>query len=183
MKTLAVPTLSLAVAMLAACGGGGSDRSGGMMTGPGPMGGSSTLMSVTPAGGAVGVSASASMVMTFGAAMAPGMEQYVDLHVGYLSGPTVPMSCGWSADRLTLTCAPLGALAPHTTYVLHLGGGMMSQAGQYADYAQRGPGMGGQWVAGGMMGSTHGGSPWSMMGNGWRDPNGSYGMAFAFTTA
>ena len=59
----------------------------------------------------------------------------------------------------------------------------MTQAGQQLDYAQYGPMMGGQWIMGGMMGSSHGGDPWGMMGPGWHNANGSYGMAFTFTTA
>jgi hypothetical protein len=149
-------------------------------SGPGLMGAS--FMSVTPQGGATGVSASAPIVFRFGAAMGAGMERYLDLHMGDLSGPTVPMSCGWSSDRTTLTCTPQGPLASRTTYVVHLGGGMMTQGEQPLDYAQYGPAMGGQWITGGMMGRSHGGSPWDMMARGWRNGNGSYGMAFTFTT-
>jgi hypothetical protein len=84
---------------------------------------------------------------------------------------------------MTLTCTPQAPLSARTTYVVHLGGGMMTQSGQPLDYAQYGPMMGGQWIMGGMMGGSHGGSPWGMMGSGWRNANGSYGMAFSFTTA
>ena len=163
----------------AACGGG----NGGTMMGPNPVGTAPSLMSVTPQGGATAASVSAPIVFRFGAAMGAGMEQYVDLHVGDLAGPTVPMSCDWSGDRTTLTCTPQGPLASRTTYVAHLGGGMMTQAGQALDYTQYGPMMGGQWIMGGMMGSSHAGGSWGMMGPSWRNANGSYGMAFSFTTA
>ena len=43
--------------------------------------------------------------------------------------------------------------------------------------------MGGQWIMGGMMTGTHGGMAWGMMGSGWHNANGSYGMVFTFTTA
>lgn len=159
------------------CGG-----NGGSMMGPSAVT-SATFMSATPQGGATGVSASAPIVFRFGAAMRTGMEQYVDLHMGDLAGPIVPMNCGWSADRATLTCTPQGPLSPPTSYVVHLGGGMMTQAGQLLDYTQYGPMMGGQWIMGGMMGGSHAGGAWGMMGPGWRNANGSYGMAFTFTTA
>ena len=146
-------------------------------------GSGANFMSVAPQGGATGVSVSGQVVLRFGAAMGVGMEQYVDLHRDDLAGPTVPMTCGWSADRATLTCTPHSPLAPHTTYVVHIGGGMMTQAGQQLDYAQYGPMMGGQWIMGGMMGSSHAGGSWGMMGPNWRNANGSYGMAFSFTTA
>src|SRR3970282_1833762 len=115
-----------------------------------------------------GVSTSAPIVFRFGVTMGTGMEQYVDLHMGDLAGPTVPMNCGWSGDRTTLTCTPQGPLASRTTYVAHLGGGMMTQAGQPLDYGQYGPVMGGQWITGGMMGGSHPGGSWGVMGPRWR---------------
>ena len=164
------------------CGAGGDDS----MMGPSRAGSSQTgasFMSVTPQGGMMGVAGSTPMVFRFGAAMGIGMEQYVDLHMGDLAGPTMPMNCGWSSDRTTLTCTPQGPLSPRTTYVMHLGGGMMTQAGQALDYSQYGPMMGGQWITGGMVGGSHGGGAWTMMRPNWRNANGSHGMAFSFTTA
>lgn len=181
IRTFGLIAIVFGVALLGTgCGG----NSGNMMGPSAPSTGSgASFMSVAPQGGTTGVPVSGQVVLRFGAAMGVGMEQYVDLHTGDLGGPTVPMSLGWSADRATLTCTPQGPLAPHTSYVVHIGGGMMTQAGQQLDYAQYGPMMGGQWIMGGMMGSSHAGSPWGMMGPGWHNANGSYGMAFAFTTA
>jgi len=183
MKPVAAATAFLLGLGFLGMGCGSGNHSS--MMGPnavGPQAGAS-LLSVTPSGGATGVSRTTSMVFRFGAAMASGMEQYVDLHMGDVAGRTMPMNCGWSADRTTLTCTPQGPLSPHTSYVLHLGGGMMTHAGRALDYAQYGPMMGGQWVMGGMMGGFHVGASWGMMGANWRDGNGSYGMAFNFTTA
>jgi hypothetical protein len=163
------------------CGGGNGNMMGPSAVGMGS--GGATFMSVTPQGGASGVPVSSQVVLRFGAAMGAGMEQYVDLHMGDVAGSIVPMNCGWSADRTTLTCTHQRPLAPRATYVVHVGGSMMTQAGQLLDYTHYGPMMGGQWVMGGMMGGSHGGHPWGMMGPGWHNPNGSYGMAFPFTTA
>jgi Bacterial Ig-like domain len=166
-----------------ACGGGSS---------MGPMGGGpveatpgtgSAFMSVSPAAGATSVATGSPVMFRFSAAMAEGMEQYVDLHKGDLSGPVVPMACAWSAGQTVLTCTPAAPLAPHTTYAIHLGGGMMSAGGMPIDYTTYGLGIGGQWIMGGMMSGTHGGMGWGMMGSGWRNANGSYGMVFTFTTA
>jgi hypothetical protein len=121
-------------------------------------------------------------MLRFSGAMASGMEQYVDLHLGDLSGATVPMNCGWSSDRQVLTCTPLSPLMTGTTYSVHLGGGMMSAGGSPLDYSP-GQSMGGQWILGGMMTGTHAGMGWGMMGGRWQNPNGSYGMVFTFTTA
>ena len=176
--------LVFGVAVVAVGCGGNDGRS--MMTGPGTVGqgkGAPTFMSLTPQGGATGVSTATTMSLRFGAAMGDGMEQYVDLHLGDLAGPVVPMSCGWSSDRTTLLCTPQALLAPGAAYVLHLGGGMMTLASQPLDYGQYGLTMGGQWITGGMMGGSHAGGAWGMMGPGWRNSNGSYGMAFSFTTA
>ena len=68
------------------------------------------------------------------------------------------------------------------THNLHLGGGMTSAGGMAVDYTA-GLGMGGQWIMGGMMTGTHGGMGRGMMGSGWHNANGSYGMVFTFTTA
>jgi len=181
---LIVPALATG---LLASGCGGGDHGGTMMAGPSsmaPTAGSALFMSVSPAGGAVGVATSGTITFRFGAGMAAGMEQYVDLHVGDLGGPTVPMHCGWSGDRTVLTCTPEAPLQSRTTYWVHMGGGMTTQAGLLLDFNQYGPMMGGQWIEGGMMGAGfHAGSPWGMMGGPWQHPNGAYGMAFSFTTA
>lgn len=163
------------------CGGGSTNMMGPSTARMGSQG--AAFMSVAPQGGAGGVPVSAPIVFRFGGAMGVGMEQYVDLHLGDLAGPEVPLACGWSADRSTLTCTPQGPLAPRTTYFIHVGGGMTTQAGQPLDYTQYGPMMGGEWILGGRMGASHGGGSWGMMGSGWRNTNGSYGLAFAFTTA
>jgi hypothetical protein len=110
------------VAGLAAsgCGGDGHDP---MMMGPsrgGPQGHGWTIMSVTPAGGSTGVPLSAPIVVRFGGAMAMG--HYVDLHLADLTGPTVPLACDWSRDRVTVACMPNEPLRPRTTYVIHVGG-------------------------------------------------------------
>lgn len=181
-RTSAMISLALGLALLAVGCGGGNDRTM-MGASPGPGAASATFLSVTPQGGATSVPASAPIVFRFGAAMGAGMEQYVDLHMGDLAGPNVPVNCGWSGDRTTLTCSPQGPLSSRTTYVVHLGGGMMTQAGQPLDCDQYGPMMGGQWITGGMMGGSHAGGAWGPMGPNWRNANGSYGMAFTFTTA
>jgi hypothetical protein len=170
-RTLAI-LLALGLVLLLASCGGSSDMMGPRTPGP-------SLLSVTPPDGATGVSASTAVVFRFGAAMGVGMEQLVDLHVGDLGGPIVPLRCGWSADRTTLTCTPQAPLPAHTACVAHLGGGLMTQAGQPLEYGARG----GHWVLGSMMGGTHAGGAWRSMGPRWRGPNGSYGMAFTFTTA
>jgi len=160
---------------------------GDMMDGPSGVAmpaGSAAFLSVSPAGGATGVSTSTTITLRFGAAMAVGMEDFMDLHVGDLSGGTIPMSCAWSGDRTVLNCTPTVPLQSHTTYWIHLGGGWMTQAGQPVDYSQYGPMMGGQWIQGTMMGSGfHAGAPWGMMTGYWRNTNGAYGLAFSFTTA
>ena len=180
----AVMARVLALTLLAAGCGGDHDRDRDMM-GPRQWGGAPgpALVSVTPSGGATQVPASAPIVIQFGAAMAAGMERYVDLHSGDLAGPVVPMDCRWTADRTALTCTPRGPLGGAAGYVVHLGGGMMAQSGQPLDCGRYGPGMGGRWVTPGGPGPTHGGGPWGAMPPAWRSDDGTYGMAFSFTTA
>jgi hypothetical protein len=177
-----VAGLLFAAAVAGACGGGSS------MTGPstggpgGPVAGTVALMAVSPVAGASSVPGGSPITFRFSGAMAAGMEQYMDLHMGDLSGAEMPMSCVWSGDRTQVTCTPASPLAPGTMYAIHLGGGMMSSSGTAIDYTS-GLGMGGQWIMGGMMTGTHGGMGWGMMSSGWRNTNGSYGMVFTFTTA
>ena len=178
----AVIAPALGLALLATGCGGDRDRD---MMGAGPWGGMSgaALLSVTPAGGTSGVPASTSIVLRFEPPMGFGMERYLDLHVGDLEGPTVPMTCGWSGDRTTLTCLPNAPLASRTTYMIHLGGGLTTQAGQPLDCGRYGPGTGGWWVTRRLLGRSHGGGPWGAMPPGWRGADGGYGMAFSFTTS
>ncbi len=172
----------LAATLGVACGGGSSMTGSGMNGSGGGAAAGAAFMSVSPAGGATGMAVGSPITFRFSGAMGAGMEQYVDLHLGDLSGPEVAMSCAWSADRTQLTCTPGSPLASRTTYALHLGGGMMSGGGGAVDYTA-GLGMGGQWIMGGMMTGTHGGMGWGMMGGGWSNANSSYGMVFTFTTA
>ena len=176
--------LALASGLAFVANGCGSGASATMMS-PSTVGSQAgaSLTSVTPQGGATGVAGSTFMVFRFSAAMGSGMEMYVDLHKGDLSKTTIPMTCVWSGDRTTLTCTPQAPLSAQIAYVMHLGGGLTTQAGQVIDCAQYGPSMGGQWIMGSMMTSTHAGSPWGGLSPNWQNSNGSYGMAFSFTTA
>lgn len=134
------------------------------------------VLSVIPAGGAAGVDPSAPITITFSHPMRPGMEMYVALHEGSVAGPPVPGTATWSADRTVLTFTPGAPLKAATTYVLHLGGGMLDANGRPIDYGAC-PALGGQPVSGPMNGG-------GMMGPGWRNHgDSSYGMTFEFTTA
>ena len=135
------------------------------------------LLSVSPRGGTTSVAASSDIVLTFNRPMMTGMEQYMALHQGVVTGPTIPMGCNWSDSQKTLTCRPGQPLASATRFVIHLGGGMMDANGLRMGMERNGFGMGGQWATATMMGGQTG-----MMGNGWMHDNGSYGMVFEFTT-
>lgn len=182
-RTLSIALLATAPLITAGCSPDGHDAMGPM--GPSDFMGApgNSFLSTSPRGGEVGVAPSSNITIGFGAEMGVGMEQYVDLHRGDLGGPRIPMTCDWSGDRTTLTCTPREPLESGTTYWLHLGGGMMTTAGTPVDFDTHGPAFGGQWIQGGMMGGSHAGQPWGAMGAGWQHGNGTYGMAFAFTTA
>jgi len=135
------------------------------------------LESVSPRGGAANVSLSTDITVTFSHAMMPGMEEYVALHEGGIAGPAVAMSCTRSDGGRTLTCRPYQALAAGSQYTLHLGGGLMDTLGHSIGMGRMGQRMGGRWALSGMMSGEPG-----MMAGGWRHQNGSYGMAFEFTT-
>jgi len=141
-----------------------------------------SLDAVSPTPGTTGVDPATVMTMRFSAAMQTSMMQYVDLHQGTIAGPVVPMTCSWSSDNTTLTCQPNQPLQHGTAYVLHMGGGMMDANGHAVDVEHHGMTIGGQPVSGGMMGSMHAGQGTGMMGGGWMDPDGHYGMEFTFST-
>jgi hypothetical protein len=141
------------------------------------------LLTVAPAGGSAGVSVTSPVVMTFSGPMQSGMEQYLDLHHGDASGPTVPIDCAWSSDRHTVTCTPSQPLQPHTTYTMHMGGRMMDADGHPVDMQDHQTANGGEWLMPTMMGGMHAGMPMGGMGAGWKGTNGSYGMLFPFTTS
>lgn len=136
------------------------------------------LLSVSPAGGAAGVSITMPMTMRFSAPMASGMERYVLVHEGSLTGPVVAGRWSWSEDRRTLTFTPDAPLKARTTYYVHMGGAMRAANGAPLD-AGSCAGLGARPVTGGMMQGPGGG----MMGPGWQGGDGGYGMVFTFTTA
>lgn len=148
------------------------------------------LLSMEPAAGSMDVSVGASVVITFDHSIGAGMEQYAALHEGELTGPEVEGMWTRSEDGTMLTFEPAAPLKAATTYVVHIGGGMMDDHGNHVDLEQHGLGMGGEWatqsmMSGGGMGSGMGmGATGQMMGDGWAHPNnGSFGMIFSFTTA
>lgn len=142
------------------------------------------LTTVFPQGGTTGVPVATDLRIGFGGPMAPGMEQYVDLHHGGVADVPIPMPCTWSGDRTTLVCHPTDPLHAGTRYTLHVGGGLRDANGHPIGLGTHGPMAGGQWVDGSAMSAFHGGAmAWGMMGAGWRHADGSYGLGFSFTTA
>lgn len=151
----------------------------------GPNGDLTTLLSVTPAGGATDVDPNTTVAIEFGAAMHG--ETYAALHAEDMTGmygPLVNGTWSWSQDSSHLTFTPDAPLMPDTRYTLHIGGGMMDAAGNVIDLAAHGPGMGGQWITQTMMQGCAMQVCGGMTGQGWMHPdNGSFGMGFTFTTA
>ncbi len=186
MKKCAGASVPLALAGVLVLAGGCSRSPAGPTTQ------TPALESVSPKAGATDVPLGTPVVVRFNHPLAAGMEQYLDVHVGDVSGPEVDGGCVMSGDGTTLTFTPSGSLQPGTTYMIHVGGGMMDDDGQSVDLGEYGMGMGGEWVTAAMMGDSTGMGPGMMgadstweghMGSGWEDPqNGTWGMEFPFTT-
>ena len=140
------------------------------------------FLSASPTGGAVSVATDASMVLRFSGSMMAGMERYVDLHRGHLQDPTMPMTCGWSTDRRTVSCRTDGNLDANTMYTLHMGGGLRGRDGQEIEMDSHREMMGGQWADQASSGGMHSGMTMGTMDPGWRNGNGSLGMMFEFRT-
>lgn len=180
-----ITSVLLVAALAAGCNSDTTDPNGST---PVP---ATSLLAVTPQGGATNVDPAGPLVLRFDGAMMPGMEAYVDLHRGDVTGPTHPIGCEWSEDHATLTCMPEGPLEHQVRYTLHLGGGMRDADGApihldpahcRGDWVEAGTPMGPGMGHDGMMGESHAGEPWTMMGPGWRHENGSYGMGVDFET-
>ena len=131
------------------------------------------LESVAPAGGATGVSPTASVVITFSSATRSGMEFYVSIHQGTVTGPTVTHAATWSPDHSTLILTPDSSLTAGKPYTIHIGGGIVDKFGNAIDMAQKGPSLGGQWANADNSSET---------GVGWLGSNGHYEMLFTFST-
>lgn len=177
MRNVVPAFVSAILAATVACSG----------TGTGPASAATALVTVSPVGGATNVGSGAPIVVAFSQPMGSGMEMYVSLHEGDVTGPTVPGVMTWSSDHRTLTFTPTNPLKSATAYTLHVGGGMNDADGNPIDMTAHGM-MGGQWASGSMMnggGMMGGGGPMSgqEMGPGWLGSNGMYGMVFHFTTA
>lgn len=135
------------------------------------------VASIVPVGGASGVDPAAPIVITFSHPMGPGMEAYVALHEGDVTGPEVVGTSSWNADRTQLTFTPEEPLKSQTQYTLHLGGGMRDAQDNPLGYEQCVGQHGGQWATQERMGGMG-----SHMGPGWQHENGSYGVLITFTT-
>lgn len=182
----AVGLVAAGVLAVAACGGSSTAPTA-VESSP------AALASVVPAGGATSVDPAAPITLTFTHAMPAAAQMYVELREGSLTGPVVAGTARWSADGTVLTFTPAAVLKAATTYVLHVGGGMVDAAGDSVDYSQC-PRYGGQPATAGMMGLGAGGGGMGggmggggmangNTGAGWRGGDGNYGMAFTFTTA
>jgi hypothetical protein len=159
-----------------------------------------TLLSLSPTGGSAQVDPDRHIEVTFSSSMMAGMERYVELHEGDYTGPVVSGTWSWAPatmvsvisrsgpiqarERTTLFFTPNQALRPGTGYTVHLGGNLRDANGNSIDYASHGERhIQGEWVGAGRMAEAG-----MMMGQGhmvsdWVHANGSYGMAFTFTTA
>jgi hypothetical protein len=179
-------TLSLPVAFFVATILGGasacSDNADQLLNAP-DEGNAVVLVGVTPAGGTSGVDPNSHIVLEFDHPMVGGMEQFCSVHVGGLDGSEVPGHWEWSSDHHTLTFVPDQPLASATNHLLHVGGSLVDAHGHDMDFEQHGEALGGHWVDQDMVG--HGGGMMeghNHSGEGWQHQNGTFGMAFEFTT-
>jgi len=154
-------------------------------TAAGPAG--AALASVHPMGGAVDVAVGDTIALTFDHPIAAGMEAYAALLEGSVTGSEVAGVWSRSEDGTRLLFVPSAPLKAATTYVIHVGGGMMDGDGLPVNLEMHGLEMGGSWATRDMMTGGMGGGMGGQgthMGTGWQHPsNGTYGVVFTFTTA
>lgn len=157
---------------------------------PDPASEGTVLRSVVPTGGSVDVGVDTFITVEFSHRMDPAMSGYADVHEGALAGPLVPGIWEWLGNHDVLRFTPSERLESATSYVIHVGGGMVDADGELVDLQLHGDSMGGEWATDGMMGGDAGGSgtghmaSTEHMGDDWDHPfNGSHGMIFTFTTS
>ena len=173
MRRFTSSLLSLLVASLAGCGGSAYSSTGPQQTA------STSIVAISPASGASDLAVTSVITITFDHAVMLGMERYLSLHQDALTGPTVAGTATRSSDGTRLTFTPAAPLRSRTTYVLHVGGGMVDDSGHAVDYG-RCASLGGRSASGSMMGGGMMGG--AEMGAGWKGRDGAYGMLFTFTT-
>jgi hypothetical protein len=138
------------------------------------------LSSVAPVGGATNVDINTTISVGFSHAMQAGMEQYMVVHEGDLSGPLVPGTWTWSDGGTICEFTPDGPFGHQMQYMLHVGGGVKDVHGHHVDFTDGVTHMGGHMIHDTMMHGSMMGR--SMMGEGWMHPDGTYGVGFPFTT-
>jgi Bacterial Ig-like domain len=138
------------------------------------------LTSVAPVGGATDIDPTTTISVGFSHAVQQGMEQYLAVHEGDLSGSLVAGMWTWSQDGTTWEFTPDAPLKNQMQYMLHVGGGIQDVHGHYVDFADGETHMGGEMIHRDMMNGSMMGQ--SMMGSGWMHPDGTYGMGFSFMT-
>jgi len=143
------------------------------------------LLDIVPPGGATNVDPNAPVVVQFDHPIGPGMAEYAEVREGDSDGPLVEGTWVLSTDRTALAFTPTQPLKPLTTYVIHLGGGMLDQHGEHLNFERHGFDYGGEWCTEQQMGMGPMGPMGTQHQHGadWRHPNGTYGMFFTFTTA
>lgn len=155
--------------------------------GPVEPGDGTTLVSVVPEGGEVGVDTAPPVSVTFDAPLMKGMEAGVALHRGGVEGAEVEGTWSFSQDRTTLVFTPKRPLEVGEGYTVHVGGAMRDREGRPVDYGSHGPHMGGEWVGAGEC-SLHGDRDHhegrhTHMGPGPHHGEGRDGMGFSFRTS
>ncbi len=148
------------------------------------------LLSIRPAAGAVDVSITTDIEISFDHSIPEMMRSYVALHDGDCPGPVVAGVWSGTSDHMGLHFMPTEPLVPGTEYTVHIGGGMTDSFGMPVDLEFFGVPMGGEWATEGMvlgpdgMGMDMMGQPiLDHAGMGWAGTNGNYGLVFSFTTA
>lgn len=147
--------------------------------------GTTALVGVFPSAGAASVEAGSQIEVRFDSPIAPGAGHPIALQVGDCPGPVVAGTWSRTSDGMGLRFTPTQPLVPSTRYTIHVGGGLTDADGAIIDLELNGPTLGGDWVTLDMvMGMATMGMSMGQSHNGpeWRDPTGTYGLAFAFTT-
>ena len=160
----------------------------------------SSLVSMSPMGGSIGVDPDELIEVSFSEPMMAGTERYVELHEGSYGGPTVGGTWRWASptviqvksrfgptqtiERTKLVFTPEQPLARGTRYTVHLGGKLQDARGRSIEFTMHGVRhLGGELATASVMMGAGMAPGDSHMVPAWQHNNGSYGIGFVFTTA
>lgn len=117
----------------------------------------------------VAVDSIARVQVTFSGPLASGMEDYIDVHEGSITGPVVSLNCSQTGTGAIVNCSPRPPFAweAGTEYWVHVGGSLKGRNGGAVDLTSIGTALGGRIVTTEELGAGAHPAATDSLGGGW----------------